>query len=207
MPTLTEPRPAAPSPTDVAALSGYLRRWIDVDDATVAAFTGYVRACRYPRGAFIFRLGDPADDMVLLDRGLVRTFQEHDGREVNLRLLSAPAAALPYNSFLQHGPADEHLQAITDVLGYRVRFRAYCGAQPGPLAETMRRVLAERHFLAMQRRVHMLQAGNAAARYDYFLQHMEPEIVAGTPAYHVASYLGITPESLSRVRRARSSAS
>ena len=89
---------------------------------------------------------------------------------------------------------------MTAVAGYRVRFRAYCREQPGLLAEAMQRELAERHFLALQRRLRMLQSRSAAQRYAFFLAHMEPEIIAGTPAYQVASYLGITPESLSRVK-------
>ena len=68
------------------------------------------------------------------------------------------------------------------------------------MAADLQRVLAERHFLAMQRRVRMLQAGRAEDRYRVFLEEMEPDIIRLTPALHIASYLGITPESLSRLR-------
>ena len=71
--------------------------------------------------------------------------------------------------------------------------------------EALRRILAEGHYLSMERRLRMLQGKSAPERYAYFLEHMEPEIVRGMPGYHVASYLGVTPESLSRVRVARRS--
>lgn len=179
-----------------------LSQWIAITPQEIAPLKAYVRALQVPRQRMLFRVGDAVDDLLLLQSGLARSYQHRNGREVNLRFLAAPAAALPYNSFLQQMPADECLQAMTDLRGWRVRFRDFCREQAGLLAERLQRLLAERHFLSMQRRVHMLQAGNAACRYAYFRSHMEPEIVAGTPAYHVASYLGITPESLSRLRRA-----
>ena len=188
------------SVADDAALAAYLGQWVDVAPEEARALRAYARRCTWERGATLFPLGGEADDLILLTEGLVRGFYLHDDREVNLRLLCAPAAALPYNSFLLGTTADEALQALSPGTGYRVRFRAFCRERPGLLAEAVRRELAERHFIALQRRLRMLQARTAAQRYAYFRAHMPPEIVAGTPAYHVASYLGITPESLSRVK-------
>ncbi len=188
------------SDIDRDAFGRYLRQWLRVDESQLVDVLDYVLPCHYPRHALLFREGETVDDLVLLSTGLVRSFSVRDDREVNLRLLSAPAAALPYSSFLLRTPADESLQVLTDVSGYRFRFRRFCDQHPGPLVQTMQRLLAERHFVALYRRLRMLQAGTAAARYAFFLEHMEPEIVRGTPAYHVASYLGITPESLSRVK-------
>jgi CRP-like cAMP-binding protein len=190
---------ATAQPT-AAQLAAYLGQWMAVDEQVAAPLLRHLRPCRYERGEHFFQIGDTVDELVLLRDGLVRSYYLHDDREVNLRLLSAPAAAMPYNSYLTQTPADESLQAMTAVEGYRVRFRAFCREQPGLLAETMQRKLAERHFLALQRRLRMLQSRSAAQRYAFFLAHMEPEIIAGTPAYQVASYLGITPESLSRVK-------
>lgn len=191
---------SADTEISVESVAAYVGQWLPVDSTQARTLRRYLRPCHYTRGEYLFRHGDPADELVLLTEGLVRSYYLHNDREVNLRLLSAPAAAMPYNSFLARAPADENLQAITAVQGLRVRFAAFCREQPGLLAEGMRRELAERHFLALQRRLRMLQSRTAAQRYAFFLQHMEPEIIAGTPAYQVASYLGITPEMLSRVK-------
>lgn len=188
------------APLEPASLQAYLAQWLDMEPAELARMLPYCRAYSFATGDHLFRAGDAADSLVLLTDGLVRCYTLHGTREINLRLLSAPAAALPYQSFLEGTAADESLQALSPCRGVQVRFGALCRDHPGLLTETMRRELAERHFRALQRRLHMLQSRTAAERYAYFLAHMEPEIVAGTPAYHVASYLGITPESLSRVK-------
>ena len=47
----------------------------------------------------------------------------------------------------------------------------------------------------------MLHHKKAEERYQFFCDYMEEKIVKETPAHQVASYLGITPESFSRIKR------
>lgn len=57
-----------------------------------------------------------------------------------------------------------------------------------------------RRLFAMQNRIIMLMSSNATDRYEHFLKTY-PDIIQRVPQKMVASYLGITPEALSRVRR------
>ena len=186
----------------MTSLQAYLSRWIDCQPDDVASLQPYVKTVTFDRHQGLFRAGDAVDDLILLTEGLVRSYQLRGDREVNLRLLCAPAAVLPCTSYLLGVTSDEDIQCLSRVTGYRLRFRAFCAERPGLLAERLQRLLAERHVIALHRRLCMLQAGSAQQRYRYFLSSMEPDIVRLTPAFHVASYLGITPESLSRLRRA-----
>jgi hypothetical protein len=56
------------------------------------------------------------------------------------------------------------------------------------------------HYLSLERRLKMIQHKRAKDRYDYFCQMMPKEIVSAMPNFHVASYLGLTPEALSRIK-------
>ncbi len=164
-----------------ARLARRLSRWLTIDPAQVTSFRGYCRPCRFAAGDPLFRLDAPADDAVLLESGVVRAFYLLDHREVNRRLLGAPAAALPYHSYLQRTPADEAIEALTPVEGIRIRFRDYCRERPGLLAEQLQRRLAETHFIALQRRLRMLQGRSAAQRYAYYRATMEADVVPFTP--------------------------
>jgi CRP-like cAMP-binding protein len=53
----------------------------------------------------------------------------------------------------------------------------------------------------MERRLIMLHHKSLEQRYCYFLDVMDDEIVENTPMHSVASYLGVTPESFSRMKR------
>ena len=107
-------------------------------------------------------------------------------------------------SLITGEPSDEWVSAIVPVLGYRGDLCVLEERLPS-LTMRIRRILAEQHYLSLERRLRMLQYKSVSERYAYFRMHMEPEIVRNTPGYHVASYLGLSPETLSRVRRARRS--
>lgn len=68
-----------------------------------------------------------------------------------------------------------------------------------PELEPFQRYLLERHLVTLQKRILNQLQLSASERYDIFLQKY-PDIEQYTRNYHIASYLGITQESLSRVR-------
>lgn len=180
----------------------YLAPYVEISVAEANDLAPYLRPVRYERGATIFAQGEVCRDLLILGRGIARAYYLHDSREVNLRLLCPPGALTSFASLATGEPAREVVAAVTDVEGFRARIVDYEEAQPGLLVQRLRRVLAEQHYLAMERRLRTVQWKSAAERYAYFREHMEHDIVTQTPNYHIASYLGVAPESLSRVKAA-----
>ncbi len=185
------------------SLDTFLTRFLDASPRDLRQMAPYLRPVRYDAGQVIFPEGEARRDVVVMMEGLVRVFYLHEAREVNLRLLCAPAAVVAMSSFITKTPSQETIEAVSPVIGTLARIGDYEDAHPGLLAERLRRVLAEQHYLAMERRLRTLQWKTARERYEYFLQRMEKPIVESMPGYHIASYLGVTPESLSRVRARR----
>jgi CRP-like cAMP-binding protein len=70
---------------------------------------------------------------------------------------------------------------------------------PFPEFEPFQRNLLERHVVSLHQRILNQLQLTAAERYDLFLEQY-PDIEQFTRNYHIASYLGITQESLSRIR-------
>jgi CRP-like cAMP-binding protein len=187
----------------LARLVPWIEKYLHVSAADGARLRSYMRAASLPDGAILFREGETCREVFLMTSGLARAFYLHEHREVNLRLLSAPAAVIALASFIEGQPSRETIQALSAVEGVWLRLGDFVDAHPGQSSERILRVLAERHYLAMERRLRTLQWKSARERYAYFVQHMERDIVERVPGLHVASYLGVRPESLSRVRRAR----
>jgi CRP-like cAMP-binding protein len=156
----------------------------------------------FARGDHLFSAGKPVERIFLLQSGLARVYYLHDDREVNLRLLCDGAALVPLAALITQTPAQESIQALADCSGWWLTPSALADAGVDPLTlERYRRLMAEQHYLSMERRLRMLQHKSAEQRWQAFCAWMPQRIVRETPGYHVASYLGITPESLSRVRR------
>lgn len=177
-------------------------KFVPFDESEAESLERLARPCQYAKGDTIFSPGQVCRELFFLRQGLVRSFYIFDGIEVNLRLLCDDSAVLPFGSFVRRDPTDEYIQCLSDCRGFMLPL---VGGTDGrfPMArhEHFMRILAERHYLSLERRLLMLQHKTAVERYAYFRQTMERKIVDETPAYHVASYLGITPESLSRIKR------
>jgi len=147
----------------------------------------------------LFSAADAPSAFVLFERGLVRTYAiDADGRERNLRFLAGPNLAAALSSVIRGTATEEWVAAVTAVEGYRGDFNAL---QSHPQFGALMRALAEQHFLSLERRVRTLQQPFAKARYRVFVEEMDPAIIEAMPDHHVASYLGVTPETLSRAKR------
>lgn len=171
-------------------------------EVRVSDLTGFaqrMRPVRYAPQEPLFQPGDVCTEVVLAAHGLVRAYYIHDAREVNLRFLGPPNVATAFGSLITGAPASEWVAAVTEVVGYRVSLEVDPNRRT--LAqERLFRILAEQHYLSMDRRLRMIQSKSGKERYAYFCRVMDPRIVAGMPAYHVASYLGLAPETLSRIK-------
>lgn len=158
-----------------------------------------LRPCRFDAGGTLFRRNEPCRDVVLFASGLVRAYDiDPSGRDVNHRFLAGPNLATALTSLITGEPSEEWIEAVTPVVGVRGSLDALERTARG---DRILRILAEQHYLSMERRMRMLQLRFTAERYRFYREHLDPAIVAAMPDFHVASYLGVSPETLSRARR------
>lgn len=161
----------------------------------------------WQKGSYLCHEHQPFEHMVLIERGLIRSFYLDDEIEVNLRFLCDGSLAVPFAALAQTWIAptatrrsSESLHCVTDVVGYVLPVDLIQTDQCAEF-ERLRTELAARHYVSMEQRLRMIQHQRAIDRYRKFLAWMPAPIVQQMPNFHVASYLGITPEVLSRVKQ------
>lgn len=162
----------------------------------------------WDKGSYLCHERQPFAQMVLIERGLIRSFYIDDDVEVNLRFLCDGSLAVPFAALAQAWMtptstplATESLQCVSRVTGYVVPIHPMIHQAAHPEFERLRTELAARHYLSMEQRLRMIQHQRAIDRYRKFLAWMPAPIVQEMPSFHIASYLGITPEVLSRVKQ------
>jgi len=123
-----------------------------------------------------------------------------DGHEVNCRFAGPDAFLTDYLSFLTQQPSRYCWQAVHPaevlVLPYDVVQRLY---RESPAWDWFGRLMAERVYQQLNERVELLQFYTPAQRYEYVQEH-QPELLTQVSQAQLASYLGVQPESLSRIR-------
>ena len=183
-------------------LLNLLQSYVTLSTEDAERITKVAEYKSYAKNDFIFTPDAICNRIFIMTKGLVRCFYINDDREVNLRLLCENSAVIAYSSYIQKARTEEFVQAIEVSEGY-----LFSREHLEELSETIpainRLILhtAERHYLSMERRLLTIQYKSAAERLRHFLNEMEPSIVERTPAIHIASYLGMPPESLSRAKR------
>ncbi|PPK88450.1 CRP-like cAMP-binding protein [Neolewinella xylanilytica] len=150
----------------------------------------------------ILRRGERAGAYYLLEAGLARSYvADYTGREITTEFFRPGQLVIEVASLFQRIPSRSTLQALTEVTAYRIEYDVFQELfhRFEGFREWGRSWMAEQLFREKQRNVDTITL-SATERYRALLDQ-QPEVLAGAHLKHVASYLGITDSSLSRIRK------
>ena len=150
---------------------------------------------------FLLQAGEVCTQFAFVNSGCLRHYStDARGEEHVIQFAIRDWWIGDMQSFLTGEPAAYSIDALQDsdvlVLDRAGRDRLLDTA---PMADRFFRVLMEGHFLATNRRIDGLLRAPAEQRYLEFLKTY-PALVEEIPLHQIASFLGITPQSLSRIR-------
>jgi len=167
------------------------------------AFLASFRERIIEKGQHLFREGDTAESLYFISSGLVRYYYlaegvEHTGQFFDEGKLIADVFALTTGA-----PGLQNIDALEPCALIVIPRTALLAAYEADHAyERFGRRMMEEAMAGSQRRSASLLKLSSEERYERFVT-IRPEIARRVPQYVVASYLGITPEALSRIRRRR----
>ena len=105
-----------------------------------------------------------------------------------------------YTSFLTLTPTKENIEAVEDVEILVInREDLEKLSKEVPKVQIWRRVIAENLFILLERRISMLQSKTAQEQYENLIKE-NGDIILKVPLQYTASFLGVTPQHLSRLR-------
>ncbi|NHA05036.1 Crp/Fnr family transcriptional regulator [Mucilaginibacter sp. HC2] len=152
-------------------------------------------------GEYLLRDGQVCKHVAFINKGLVRYFINNDGDERTMFFNKEGEFVCNYISFLPQLPSDKNIQALEAtqlyVISYEKLQRFYQEINSG---EKFGRVAIEQVFLSAIQQLDSLYTDSPEVRYQQFLNHY-PDLTQRIPQYHIASYVGIKPQSLSRIRK------
>lgn len=154
------------------------------------------------KGDYFITEGQTAKEIAFLESGIMRAFYRNDeGVEYNKHFFINPCFVGGYASLITGKPNQIIQQALTDCNILVAKFAELQHLyETCPDIERGARILAEQFFVQKEQREIEIVLLDAEKRYQIF-QRDFPELEQLIPQYHIASYLGITPTQLSRIRK------
>ena len=152
------------------------------------------------KGEILTNHGQVENTLYFVIDGIVRLFYEADTKDITLNFAFPNSFISCYSSFLTSKETDFILQALTDCkLAYLTKndleylyLNTTCGQELG-------RILAEKLFLYLSERENAFLLKSPTQRYlDLFDE--QAQLIQEIPQKYLASYIGITPQALSRIR-------
>ncbi len=183
-------------------LEQYLSEILEIPIENIAQCGAYYTSKKIKKGEFLLREGEVCSATFFVEKGLLRMYSiDKNGKEHIIQFAPENWLMSDRSSLYFNEKSKYFIDAVEDseVLFLNPDFFQNLKMQ-FPNSITSNDLLLQKHIRNLQNRVNSLLADTAEERYLNFIK-MYPDILQRVPQWMVASYLGITPESLSRVRK------
>jgi CRP/FNR family transcriptional regulator, anaerobic regulatory protein len=145
--------------------------------------------------------GKICKEIGFINSGAFRIYYLSDGKEINTQFVFENQFVVDYDSFLQEKPSRYFIQVLEDAEIVTFNLAALQNAyNQSQNWERFGRIMAEYSYKITTQRVESFLFADGEQRYLELLK-TEPQLFNRVPLYHIASYLGLERESLSRLRK------
>jgi CRP-like cAMP-binding protein len=175
---------------------------VNLTDAAAEIVAGKLKKITVTKGEIILSAGQLVPDQYYVYSGCLRTyFLDNSGKEHTIQFAVQDWWISDYTAFFSGEQSILYIECIQDAEIYQISKESMeILYKEVPVIETFFRIKMERFFASFQKRILSDLAMSAKDKYNRFIRTY-PQIEQIIKNYHLASYLGITTESLSRIRK------
>ncbi|SHJ28218.1 Crp/Fnr family transcriptional regulator [Aquimarina spongiae] len=179
-----------------------INRYVSLNEEDEKQFCAIVRTTKVRRRQFIVQPDFVCSHQTYILKGAFRSyFVNNEGVDHTIQFAIEDWFISDFNSYINQSPASLFVEALEDSIVQQISYtdvENLCRANPK--FERFFRLVAQKSFAFSQRRVLSNLGKTAEERYVEF-ENLYPSIVKRVPQYTLASYLGMSPEFLSKIRK------
>lgn len=183
------------------SLLNNIQHLIKLSDEEKTIVTSLFKEKRYKKGDFFLADGQICKQVGFVIKGLMRYYINHDGEEKTYAFSQENEYVCNYESFLPQSPSSKIIQALEDtevfVISHGDLQLLYANVRQG---ERFGRIAIEAVFLQLLMDINSFYTETPELRYERFLKN-HANLQQRISQYHIASFVGVKPQSLSRIRK------
>ena len=183
-------------------LINFLQSTGQINPQKATEIAGHFTVKTIRKNEFFLEVGKVSTEYLFLESGFMRAFAfDPEGRDVTTNFYAANQVVFEVNSFFNRVPAQENMQALTNCQAWSLTFQELNNLFHAlPEFREFGRGQLVKGFSALKVRMLATITQTAEERYANLLKN-HPEILQQAPLKHIATFLGITDTSLSRIRK------
>lgn len=178
----------------------HIRNYGPISEAAEKDLLSKVNRIHRSKGHRIIREGQIATSFFIVENGMLRSFYRKGNSEITIWFAYEGQAAVSISSLFNNKPSRETVESVEDCdflcISNRDLQELYSKYE---CMNTIGRKMVEEYCNILDDRVYSLQVMSATERYKELMEY-EPEIIKRAPLSNIASFLGISQETLSRIR-------
>ncbi|MFM7089935.1 MAG: Crp/Fnr family transcriptional regulator, partial [Bacteroidota bacterium] len=186
----------------MTTLTESINQIISLSEDDIIAIEKAYTTVKISKGELFIEQGKVCNQVAFVVSGKLRNFYfDEAGNEVTCYFVTPNNFVSAFSSFLTNAPTHENISTLEDTVLRTITKKdldALC--ELVQKMQIFRRVIVENLFITMEKRIMMLQSQSAHERYEKMIKE-NPEILLSVPLQYTASFLGITPQHLSRLRK------
>ncbi len=179
----------------------HVARYVELSESEIAEFISILKITRVKKRQFIIQPGFVSEYRNYIVKGAVRVFYLDDvGKEHTVSIGIEDWFFTDFHSYLNRTPAEYYAEALEDSVIIQMKYddvEELCG-RIHALCQYFRRYIEKALSYSNQRVITNISKTSEERYWDYVTKY--PQIANRVPQYVLASYLGISPESISRIR-------
>jgi CRP-like cAMP-binding protein len=176
-------------PTSLLKIEAFIRHFIQPNEEEWHAFKSILQEKKLKKKDLLLKDGQICNFIGFINSGVIREYAFENGKESTVDFVSENQFVVDFQSFIMSAPSRQYLEALTDV--DLLIFKNW---------ERFGRLIIEHVFCDMEEKRKKIIATSYEEQYRNFTA-IYPNVVQQVPQYYIASYLGLTPEHLSRIRK------
>lgn len=185
----------------INSLLDNIQKLIRISQEEKIILTSLFKEKRYDKGDFFLAEGQICRQVGFVVKGLMRYYINHEGEEKTYAFSQENQYVCNYESFLPQSPSAKIIHALEDTQLLEISHSdlqlLYANIRQG---ERFGRIAIEAVFLQLLKDINSFYTETPELRYERFLTD-HPDLQQRISQYHIASFVGVKPQSLSRIRK------